>query len=30
MKTYHLTVLVMGFGLAWGILYLVRPTLYIR
>ncbi len=31
MKTYHLTVLVLGFGLAWGILYLVRRDhLYIR
>jgi hypothetical protein len=31
MKDYHLTVLVMGFGLAYGILYLVRRDhLYIR
>ena len=31
MKDYHLTVLVIGFGLAYGILYLVRRDhLYIR
>lgn len=31
MKTYHLTVLVIGFGLAIGILYLVRRDhIYIR
>ena len=31
MKDYHLTVLVMGFGLAYGILHLVRRDhLYIR
>ena len=31
MKDYHLTVLVIGFGLAYGILYLVRRDhIYIR
>jgi hypothetical protein len=31
MKEYHLTVLVIGFGLAYGILYLVRRDhIYIR